>query len=406
MFTFFTPSSRQFEPERKLHPLRIAVLLLLLAALALAEPTPQFPQPVREGEAFLDWSQTGQRILAQDDEHLWVHDLETMKTQAFSIRRLYTAELDPQDQLLAIASYPCAVQVHDWRRGQRLWEFQGPKGPEEGSYQPSFSPDGRYLMISSASHGRSKLDPWVRIFEARSGKLVRKWNWLTSHAVQVDWTSDGAVVKADGKFLASFNVASGEKIAARAGELISLGSRVKGQPTVTYGDPLKKQHFARIQSSKLDLVEEESDSYEPALTSPDGQLVRTTEVPFQVKRQDGTVVWSGENVFHSWTDDGFAVNKEGKTEFYRSDGTLLGTVNAESLILGKSRLAYTALGYGGPVGFYDVKTYTTLLELPYATMPKLSPDESKLALLSRKGVLILDVPATLQALPAMVWWKR
>lgn len=402
MFRLFIAPPREFGSKL----LRTLALLLLLAGLAVAEPTPQFPQSVREGEAFLDWSQTGQRILAQDDEHVWVHDLETMKTQAFSTRRLYTAELDPQDQLLAIASYPCALQVYDWRRGQRLWEFQGPKGPGEGSYQPSFSPDGRYLMVSSASHGRNNLDPWVRIFEARSGKLVRKWSWITSHAVSVGWTSDGAVVKTDGKFLASFNVASGEKIAARAGELISLGSRVKGQPTVTYGDPLKKSHFARIQSSKLELVEEDSPASEPALTSPDGQLVRTTEAPFQVRRQDGTVVWSGQNTFQSWTDDGFAVNNEGKTEFYRSDGTLLGTVNAEYLILGKSRLAYTALGYGGPLGFYDVKTYTTLLELPYATMPKLSPDESKLAMLSRKGVLILDVPATLQAPPAMVWWKR
>lgn len=386
--------------------MRTVVLLLFLAALALAEPTPQFPQPVREGESFLEWSATGRRILASDDKHLWVHDLESIKTQTFSVRTtFYAAELDPQEQLLAITSYPCALQVYDWRRGQRLWEFQGPSGPQEGSYQPAFSPDGRYLMISSASHGRNKLDPWVRVFEARSGKLVRKWNWLTSHAVGVGWTSDGAVVKADGKFLASFDLATGAKKASRAEELISLGSPVKGQPTVTYGDPLKKSHFASIQSSSLELVELDSPSYEPARTSPDGQLVLTTEMPIQVKRQDGTVVWSGQNVFNNWTDDGFAVDNEGKTEFYRSDGTLLGTVNAEHLILGKTRLAYSGFGYGGPLGLYDVKTYTTLLELPYASMPRYSPDESKLAFLTRKGVLILDVAATLQALPQLVWWS-
>lgn len=206
------PSPRHFtelgSPSRSASdPLRTIVLFLLAATLALAEPVAQFSQPVVDGATFMEWSSTGKRILTHDDRRLWVHDLETMKTHAFEVKRsFYMAELDPGERLLAVTGYPETLQVYDWRTGQQLWAFQGPQRHEYGSYAPAFSPDGRFLMIASSSMGRDRPDPWVRVFEARSGKPVRKWSWLSNHEVSVAWAPDGAILKSDGKFLASFDL--------------------------------------------------------------------------------------------------------------------------------------------------------------------------------------------------------
>lgn len=369
------------------------LLILLLAGLALAEPKPQFPQPRVEDREPI-WSASGNLITIDSRDKLWVHDLRSRKTTPYALKEnIFQATISPDDKLLAVGTYPHHLQMYALASRERLWEFRGPQGQTQGSYDTYFSPDRRYVMLLSSSHGRAELDPYVRVFEARSGKPVQKWSWAKDHGVDVAWMPDGSVVKADGKSLARFDLATGKKKAQRDGRLLYLQS---GTLRLSYQDQHGKIRGARIKDASLQL-EVLEESYRPL--SHAGLTRTPDDGPVRITRADGSLVWEGEGGFVGWTQDGFAIgDSERKVHLYGAEGQPVGTIADVIEVQDDLPLCWTSVGYGGPLTFYDQKTARPLEKIAWSSRPIRSPDKSKLALLTPGGVLIFT-------LPQLTWWQ-
>ncbi len=377
------------------------LLVLLLATAALGQPIQAFPQPFQE-ESWVAWSPAGHLLTVHHDKEVFVHDLRSKQSGSFKFAAyLYNPTISPDEKTLVVPTYPCHLQVYDLESRQKLWEFQGPSGPQEGSYQVDFSPDGQHFIATSGSSGRNKPDPWTRVFATRTGKVVQKWPWEKNGTVTVGWLPDGTIVKADGKVLGAFDLTTGKKTAQRTGERLYLESGTR----LTYWGKDQHTHQAQIKDKTLELVGDELIFDHPA-GSPWSNLRVSMDEPYQVTDPGGKVLWEGgEGLFAAWTPDGgFAVRKETEgLDFYDSTGTKRGSTT-ENLYIGENDLAWVGWGYGGPVAFYDLKTLRKLGDLSYGTFPSLSPDKKMVALATRQSVVILDVPATLQS-GKMVWWK-
>lgn len=375
--------------------------LLLLTSMCLAEPAPLFPQPFQE-ESWIHWSPSGNLLAVRQDRQVLVHDLRSLESRTHKLGELvYLPEISPDDKTLLIGTYRCHLQAFDVATGRKLWEFQGPTGPEEGSYDARVSPDSRYVRVVSGSHGRNRIDPLVRVFETRTGKLVREWKWNILLG-EVHWLADGTIVKADGKVLGAFDVATGQKIAQRQGNQIRLDSQ---GGFVTFRAPDGQTHRARIVDKTLALADEHV-SADPPLASPYGPLRRTDEEPYRVLDAGGAVLWERDVRPSFWTYDGgfVATNEEvDGVDVYDVQGRKRGALKA-FLSQSDTWLSWASLPYGGPLTFYDLRSLEPLESLTYATYPQLSPDQSKIALITKQGVSIVDVPATLAA-GQIVWWK-
>lgn len=81
---------------------------------------------------------------------------------------------------------------------------------------------------------------------------------------------------------------------------------------------------------------------------------------------------------------------------YDGNGTLLCEVDRATRCNREGTLGVSMVGYGGPANVYHMVTGRTLAKLDFASDCVFSSDGRRAAINLKKGVLIVDVPATLE----------
>lgn len=322
-------------------PFLLFLLLLFLSTAALAEPAPQLPvSGLGEYENYLRFDASGRYLMMDDQNGLRVWDVRNLKLiDHVKAPRILETDVSSDGHFLAIGSHPRTIQVLDIRTGKTVMQFSKAAGAPEypGGYAVSFSPDGRYLMAHGSTRGRENVDTTVRVWNTATWQIVGERESPEAAWEPWTWTPWGELAQL-GKDGRTVDLYKPEGFAAR-----SIGL---------------PEEAANLRVEAGDLI---------AFMGTDEQKVR------QQRLADGETTPRVEVVdMYQSTDEGMFLT--------RVPGGLWTSMT----------------GYGGPCAiFRGPKAEVKLGHLDWASgPPTASSDGNLLAIPTRKGILVLDVPAT------------
>ena len=388
------------------------VAVLVTTLTCWADPVPQLPH-AGDYEQWLRISNDGRRVSLDESSAVWVWNTETRqllrKMQGFE--RVTCVEFNPDGNSLVVGDYPRWLGCFDCRDGiKKLWEFRGaPKGQKDpqmvGGYDALFSPDGKWLLLISASHGRQPGDPVVRLLNAHSGKVLREfpgWGGGGVNSNDFAFTPDGTgFLRAAKDKLQYYTVPDGRKVSEirLGGGSFGLEADPRGVICTHWVEGGTRIVSRLYQLPDLKMGEEKSQRDEAISKHPGGSLSWSRQGEKLTVFKDGQPIWSGssKDVVRNWVGGGgFLIANEDKVSLYDGNGTFLCEVDRATRCNREGTLGVSIAGYGGPANVYHLVTGRTLAKLDFASDCVFSSDGRRAAINLKKGVLIVDVPATLE----------
>jgi WD40 repeat protein len=388
------------------------IALVLAGSASWADPTPQLPHR-GDYEQYVELSANGQRVSLDEGTAVWVWNTDTRqllrKMQGFV--RVTCVEFSPDGKSLVVGDYPRWLGCFDCRGPlKKLWEFRGvPAGQKDpqsvAGYEAIFSPNGQWLLLLSAAHGRQPGDPVVRLLDARSGKVCREFaGWggsgVTSRDFAFSADSQGFARAAHDK-LQYFTIPDGRKASE-----IRLGGTSYGLEAdpdgvlCTHQVEGGRRTVSRLyRLPQLTVASEKSQREEAPANHPQGSLSWMRQGDQLAVLKDGQSVWSGssQDMVRSWVaGGGFLVASPDKMGLYDSNGKFLTEVDRFIRCNRQSTLGLTIQGYGSPAEVIDLVNGRRLAKLDFASSCDFSADGRRAAINLKKGILIVDVPASLE----------
>ncbi|MGE0495558.1 MAG: WD40 repeat domain-containing protein [Vulcanimicrobiota bacterium] len=383
-------------------------LLLLLTLVVWAEPAPQIA--VDPGvEPQTEFSADGKTAAVWGEHFVSVFDVTrfSRKARLNGFDRVANASLSWDGRYLAVGDYPSRLDVYDAQSGKLVWNFRGPVADPRapGAYSVRFAPKGYGLLVWGTSHGRTQADTHTRLYDGQTGRQLQSWSWPDTRWHSLVWAADGKSF-ARGGFdkLQLYAFPSGQKLR----EVRLGGEFLDGQPGQ---EGVLCRHMADNGSravkgvyawKDLSRVEESPDDEADFPTHPDGRLRWEKQAGnLVVLDSEGKAVFTGgpKDTLKYWAPGaGFVVDGEGGLTCYSVSGESLGRVPFIAERLPGSSMAVQGVGYGGPGGIYDLATGKELghLEFMSGTSVSFPPEGSRLLLCTKKGLLFIDVPASLR----------
>ena len=384
--------------------MRTLLLFLLLTLTALAQ-TPQLPQP-GSYEHYIQF--LSNRLLGvSNSQEYWLWDLPSRRLLAHQQGggRILDRACSPDQRYLVITDYPSLARVYSLPGFQLLYTYQPSHPNPQGSYEVHFSSDGRSMLLLGSAHGPVNCDPFVRQVDLASGREIRSYNFGNKRSNRSSLLTGKGMLMARGAStkLQLWDLKTGRKIReiSVTDPVSWLGSSRDGIVCATL------KHQAVYSWSDLDKLRDIPDrppGGEATPQSPDGRLSwKTDEDHFTVTRNaDQKVIYKGPftHSLEHWLSHGFQIypyQPENHVDpVYDFDGQKIGTLPRIMLGYPEHRLVTDQPGYGGPITFYDYQTLKAIGHLPFGTSPRYSSDGKILAVLTRKGVLLIDIQASLQ----------
>lgn len=398
----FNRGPRTFRVERP--PMRIILLLLLLSLQVWAQ-TPQLAQP-GDYEYYVHF--LGNRLLTvETSRQFWVWDVAGRKLLANpqGLQRLLNLAGNPNNRYLVATDYPSCARVYSLPEGRPLYVYQPASPVQDGSYQVQFSSDGSSMLLLGSAHGPVNCDPQVRQVDLATGREIRSYDFGHKRGNQssILCGKNMLMARAAGTKLQLWDLKSGNKIRE-----ISLPDSGPDLRTHSEGIKCRTGNHTTLYSwedlHKIRELEPASGIDQPA-QSPDGKLSWSQdEEAFKVTRNaDQKVIYQGptSHSLEKWLTLGFQIypnQPENRVDpVYDLEGKKIGTLPRIMIGYPDHPLITDQSGYGGPTSIYDYQKLKLLLRLPFATQPAYSPDGKILAMLTKTGVLLIDIPATLAA---------
>jgi hypothetical protein len=392
--------------------LRLLLTLLVATLTASAAPEPQLPnQADANSYQRLEINRHGSRLLVGEDRRAFLWDVTRLRLihtlKGFNF--IQDMQFHPDGASLVVSDSPRWVGYYDCS-GDKLvkrWEFRDPSSfkTKGDAYRLQFSPDGKYLLATGCVQGVGPHDPVVRVLESATGKVIQAYpGWSLDRAGSSgDFAfapnSQGFVRVVKGR-LQYYALPSGKK-------LVEVDARLQGawlKPHPLGVLAVSSQSPWKVYSVPAFKVLEEKhacDEVEP--THPNGNLSWSRlDGKLVIKDAVGSVIYQGgsNEYVHYWVPGaGFGLNSEPRSDDFPqlrdSNGQQLGAQPIESNNLGGG-IGWLEPGYGRANTLFDLSTGASLLEIPFAYEVAVSANGRYAAVLTKKGVLILDLPATLQ----------
>ncbi len=387
---------------------RVLFFLLLLHLAVWAEPAPQIVVDPGE-EPATAFSADGRIAAVWGSDFVSVFDVATFSRRARlrGFKTVVNASLSADGRWIAVGDYPSRLAVYATDSGKLLWQFQGPV-PDPGSpgaYGVRFAPRGSGLLVWGASHGRSKLDEFTRLFDGATGRELQKWQWPDPGWYSLAWAADGkSFVRGGFDKLQLYAFPSGQKLSEirLGGEFMSADASKDGVLCRHLADRGTRDVRSLFAWKDLSLVDKSPDSESDFPNHPDGILRwERREGKLLVVDSAGKPVYTGQDKerLKYWAPGGgFVIEAEGGLTCYSKDAQLLGELPFLAARIPGSSLAVQGVGYGGPGGLYDLATGKQLGHLAFlwGTSTSYTLDGSCLLLCTKKGMLFLDVQASLR----------
>jgi len=377
--------------------MRILLILFLLTLNVLAQ-TPQLPQPGGY-EEYVDFLSNRLLGVSNSSEYrLW--DVRTRRLLAHQtgLTRTLDRAASPDGRYLVITDYPSSAQVYALPEFRRLYTYQPVNPNADGSYEVHFSSDGRSMLLLGAAHGPVNTDSFVRQVDLASGREIRKYDFghKRSNRSSIATGKGMRMARSAGSKLQLWDLKTGRKL--KEIRLAKESSWIRSG-----GEGILTSTRAVYSWNDLGLVKQLPDDSEKNPQSPDGKLSwKTSDEHFTVVRNaDQKVIYQGPptHELEQWLTLGFQIYPKQPSNrvdpVYNFDGKKIGTLPRIILGYPDHPLVTDQPGYGGPVTFYDYQKLKQIGRIPFGTSPQYSPDGKTLALLTKEGVLLLDVHASL-----------
>lgn len=395
--------------------MRKLIILLLLVGAVTAEPVPQLQQP-GQYESHLVISPDA-RYLAVDQSKtisLWDLRSRTLLHKMKGFERVSDVKFTPDGKSVIVADYPRWIGYFDLDQGfRKRWELKIPwsgKGNLQGagSYGVRISPDGKTLLAADSSHGAQAGDDVVRLISSSDGRVLNshpKWAGRPYHSYFAFVDNDN-FVRARRNKLQLYNAKSGEKL-----KEIRLGGNFWGFTRVDEEGILCRHYLEggtklveRLYSKdKLSLLEESATSQDAAPKHPDGELAWKADEHVLIVTKGAEVLFegTGKDRVSRWIPEaGFVIARgEGRARMstlYSASGKKLGPIDTFYRFFPGSPVGISITGYGSPCSIFDASRGKVLSELSFAFDAEVSEDASRMVVLMKNGVLIVDLPATLE----------
>ena len=382
---------------------KVIPLFLALCLRAWAQ-TPQLPQ---EGthERYAEFL-SNRLLLVSDSRRLWLWDVPGRKLLAHrtDIQDLQDRAASPDGRYLVVTEYPSCARVYALPEMRQLYKFQPARPDSDSSYNIYFGSDGRSLILLGSAHGPVSPDPWVHQIDLASGREIRGYDFgqRRGHFNSLLMGKGMVMARQVANKLQLWDLKSGKKL--RETVLPDDRGSLSADPDgIRYASLGHRAIYSWQDLSRLRVLPPASDQ-EPD-QSPDGSLSwRKDDKHFQVVRNsDQKVIYQGpiSHDLEHWLSLGFMVypNQPGNRvgPVYDRDGKKIGVLPRVMLGYPGHDLMTDQPGYGGPVSVYDYPHLKLLGKLAFGTVPSYSPDGKLLAILTRTGVLLIDVKASLAA---------
>ena len=392
--------------------LRLFLILLIATLTAAAAPEPQLlNQADPNSYQRIEFNRQGSRLLVGENRRAFLWDvtrrrlIHTLKGFNF----ILDLQFHPDGRSLVVSDSPRWIGCYDCS-GDKLvkrWEFRDTSSfkTQGDAYRVQFSPDGRFLLATGAIDGVGPHDPVVRVLDSATGKVVQAYpGWSLDRTgslgdVAFAPDSQGFVRLVKGR-LQYYALPSGKKL----GEVDAQfqGGWVRPHPLGVLTIPsLATCKIWAVPGFKVLEERYSSDEAEPA--HPDGTLSWSRPGgKLVVKDAQGSVVYQGgaNEYVHYWVPKaGFGLKLhpggDGFPQLRDAKGQQLSAQHIDSHNVAGG-IGWLEPRYGGPTSLFDLSTGASLLEIPFAYAVAACESGRYLAVLMKKGVLILDLPATLQ----------
>lgn len=380
-------------------------LLLLLLRLPVWSQTPQLPQP-GSSETWVEFIRN-RWVTVNEGNGFWLWDVERRKLIAHlqGLERILELAASPDHRFLVATDYPSCARVYRLADGHPLYVYQPEHPNSQGSYEVQFSSDGRAMLLLGGSHGASNPDPRLRQIDLTSGRELRSFDFgqKRSNPNSILSGPQMRMARAAGTKLEIWDLKSGLRLAQRPlpEDYPQLSSHPEGVVCQT------NHHKALYSWADLHKIRElpPPENTQPPVLSPDGKFSWSKdETSFKVTRlSDQKILYQGppSQMLENWLSLGFQIylNQPDTTvgPVYDFEGKELGSLPRILLGYPEHLLVTNQPGYGGPLTFYDYKKVKAIGHLAFATPPAYSADGKTMAVLTRKGVLLLDIRASLSA---------
>lgn len=376
--------------------LRNLLTLVVLALLAYPTLAKRGPLPGGPGYRLL-FSKNGNRILCQRDQEIWVFNLQPrhMDLHLSNIPPEAWADLNPDGTRLAVREPQGTLTVYQNSTAKKAWEYSAAETPVSRIMSPGFvfNPSGTQLLYLNSDHGI--------LFETRTGRKVRDWSWRESTSAFNAFSSDGKVLfHCEVGGLQVLSVATGEPLSefpvsgvpAMVSFRNNCASALYGGGGPYGGGELKVSYPGLKRQTPI---------FPAPQARPDGLLRwRRTPGRFEVLYRDKVVYQGPPDHRVAWWNEGggFPVSSSkthkqiglyadngtrisGDTEFFVSvHGTYFTFVNSLKKFTG-----------------YDLRSGKNLGTFQALTIPTPSINGGKLATVTDKGIIIVDVNRSLDA---------
>lgn len=377
--------------------MRILLILLLLTVSVLAQ-TPQLSQPGGY-EHYLDF--LSNRLLGvSNSREYWLWDLHTRRLLAHEtgLTRVLDRGASPDGRYLVVTDYPSTAHVYALPEVRRMYTYQPQNPNPDGAYEVFFSSDGRSMLLLGSAHGPVNCDSFVRQVDLASGRETRRYDFghKRSNRSSILTGKGMRMARGAGSKLQIWDLNTGRKLReVQVPEGISW-LRQDGQGILCSGGGIYSW-------DDLSLVKKVPDQSSDSAHSPDGKLSwRKTDDHFLVVRNaDQKVLYEGptSHELEHWLSLGFQIypRQPGNRvdPVYNFEGQKIGTLPRIMLGYPGHPLVTDQPGYGGPVVFYDYQKLRQIGRIPFGTSPQYSPDGKTLAILTKEGVLLIDIQASI-----------
>ncbi|MBS2035108.1 hypothetical protein JST97_08965 [bacterium] len=382
--------------------MKILFFLILLSLTAWSQ-TPQLSQPGGE-ESWLQFLDN-RRLTVDEGNGFWLWDVGQRRLVAHpqGLKRILQLTASPDHRYLIASDYPSCARVYRFSDCRPLYAYQPQNPNPDGSYEIQFSSDGSSMLLLGASHGASNPDPRVRQVDLASGREIRSFDFGHKRANRNSILCGPRMrmARAAGTRLQLWDLKSGRQMAQSTlpENFPRLSPDAEGFVCDT------GQHKALYAWDDLHKIRDlDPDlSNEQPRASPDGKLHWSKDEQFfKVTRDsDQKVIYQGpaSHMLENWLSLGFQIYPNQPSNrvdpVYDFDGRKIGTLPRVMLGYPDHGLISDQPGYGGPLTLYDYRKIKPVGHLSFATPPAYSPNGKVMAVLTRKGVLLIDISATL-----------
>lgn len=374
----------------------LIVGLLSLTALA-QEPQLRQPGGYEHQMEYL----TPSTIAVRNSKDFWIWDVQRRRLLGHQTGHERTLDMaaSPDSRYLVTTDYPCLVRVYSLPGLRLLYTYQPQSPAAQSSYEVHFSSDGRSMVLLGAAHGPTVPDPRVRVVDLASGCEVRSFdfNHSRAHRSEILTGPKRRLARLAHDKLQVWDLKSGAKL-----KEIRLPQEYRRLHSIDGAIGCGNETYSWETLQQLKSFPKPPTSIDPPPLSPDGKL------RFEKVNDKLTVTWVADSKviyqhegdrFVQWLSHGFQVDiqdqRKGYNPVFDQKGQKLGVLPDLMVGYPKHRLVTNVVGYGGPMKIFDYERVKEIGSLPFATAPTFSPDGKTLALLTRKGVLLLDVQASL-----------